>query len=227
MSGFSRTFVVCARLELWFHSLLSTAMRRVPPPTNDPIRSYEPGSPERRSIKAPARGDGRRNRSTSRSSSAVKRSAPATTAPVVMPHDHHHVLGTYHKATPELVQQAIEPRGRRAARVVALAVRRSRGGPAEGRGAADARRGATPSTARRCWGSRRRCFRRRSMRRARSSTSSGSTCTTAQELLAEQPISDHTMWNQLEYRGARRIRLRGHAVQFHVDCREPADARRR
>ena len=29
------------------------------------------------------------------------------TAPVVMPHAHQHVLGTWHKATPELVQQAI------------------------------------------------------------------------------------------------------------------------
>ena len=36
--------------------------------------------------------------------------------------------------------------------------------------------------------------------RARS-TSGASTRTTAQELLDEQPFSDHTMWNQLEYRG--------------------------
>ena len=36
--------------------------------------------------------------------------------------------------------------------------------------------------------------------RARS-TSGASTRTTAQELLDEQPLSDHTMWNQLEYRG--------------------------
>ena len=44
-----------------------------------------------------------------------------------------------------------------------------------------------------------------------------------QELLDEQPVSDHTMWNQLEYRGARGVRLRRHAVQLHVDRRQPAD----
>ena len=34
------------------------------------------------------------------------------------------------------------------------------------------------------------------------------------------------MWNQLEYRGARRIRLRGDAVQLHLDRGEPADRAR-
>ena len=45
----------------------------------------------------------------------------------------------------------------------------------------------------------------------------------AQELYDEQPLSDHTMWNQLDYRAARGIRLRGDAVQLHVDRRQPAD----
>src|SRR6185503_16791441 len=81
--------------------------RRVPAPVNDPIRSYAPGSPERACIKArltamaaetidiPIVIDGREIRT-------------GATAQTVMPHDHHHVLGTYHKATPALVQQAIE-----------------------------------------------------------------------------------------------------------------------
>ena len=45
--------------------------------------------------------------------------------------------------------------------------------------------------------------------------------------LDEQPLSDHTMWNQLEYRGARGVRLRGVAVQLHVDRRQPRRPRRR
>ena len=49
----------------------------------------------------------------------------------------------------------------------------------------------------------------------------------AQELYDEQPISDRAMWNQLDYRAARRVRLRGDAVQLHGDRRQPADARRR
>ena len=48
-----------------------------------------------------------------------------------------------------------------------------------------------------------------------------------QELLDEQPISDHTMWNQLEYRGLEGLRLRGDAVQLHVDRRQPRRPRRR
>ena len=80
---------------------------RVPPPTNDPIRSYEPGSAERASIKS---------RLAALASDKVdiplviggKEIRTGNTAPVVMPHDHHHVLGIYHKATAEHVQQAIE-----------------------------------------------------------------------------------------------------------------------
>ena len=45
----------------------------------------------------------------------------------------------------------------------------------------------------------------------------------AQELYDEQPLSDHTMWNQLDYRAARGIRLRGDAVQLHVDRRQSPD----
>src|SRR5437764_14926503 len=81
--------------------------RRVPPPTNDPIRSYEPGSAERESIKA---------RLAAMASETIdipviiggREIRTGDTAPVVMPHDHHHVLGTYHKAAADHVQQAIE-----------------------------------------------------------------------------------------------------------------------
>src|SRR5262245_9296284 len=81
--------------------------RRVPPPVNDPIRAYAPGSAERASIKA---------RLASLAAERVeiplviggREIATGTTADSVMPHDHHHVLGRYHKAAAAHVQQAID-----------------------------------------------------------------------------------------------------------------------
>ena len=83
-----------------------TARRRVPPTVNEPIRSYAPGTPERASLKA---------RLASMATEHVdvpiivngKEYRTGDTASIVMPHDHQHVLGTWHKATPELVQDAI------------------------------------------------------------------------------------------------------------------------
>ena len=79
---------------------------RVPQPINDFNRSYLPGSPERAELKkrlkemAAERVDipiviGGREIRTGR------------TQPVVMPHNHRHVLGEWHAAGPEHVQQAI------------------------------------------------------------------------------------------------------------------------
>ena len=79
---------------------------RVPQPINDFNRSYLPGSPERAELKkrlkemAAERVDipiviGGREIRTGR------------TQPVVMPHNHRHVLGEWHAAGPEHVQRAI------------------------------------------------------------------------------------------------------------------------
>src|SRR5262245_51980359 len=81
--------------------------RRVPPPVNDPIRAYAPGSAERASIKA---------RLAARAGETIdvplviggQRITTGKTSPIVMPHDHQHVLGTFHHATPAHVQQAID-----------------------------------------------------------------------------------------------------------------------
>src|SRR3954471_23562932 len=75
-------------------------VRRVPPPVNDPNRTYAPGSPERAALKArlktmagekldiPIVIGGREIRS-------------GRTAQAVMPHDYRHVLADYHLAGPE------------------------------------------------------------------------------------------------------------------------------
>jgi 1-pyrroline-5-carboxylate dehydrogenase len=82
-------------------------VRRVPQPVNDPNRSYAPGSPERAELKARLK-----------SMAAEKVDMPliiggkeirtGKTAQSVMPHDHQHVLGEYHIAGPEHIQQAID-----------------------------------------------------------------------------------------------------------------------
>ena len=81
-------------------------VRRVPPPTNDPNRTYAPGSPERVELKA---------RLKSMASEKIeiplviggKEVRTGKIEKSVMPHDHGHVLAEYHKAGPEHVQQAI------------------------------------------------------------------------------------------------------------------------
>ncbi len=68
--------------------------RRVPPPVNEPIKSYAPGSPERASLKA---------RLKTMAAETVdiplfiggKEIRTGKTSPSVMPHDHQHVLGNY------------------------------------------------------------------------------------------------------------------------------------
>ena len=79
----------------------------VPPAVNEPIKSYAPGSPEREevlntykelynsTIEVPCYINGKE----------VKTGDTATMHP---PHDHKHTLGTYHKATRENVEEAIE-----------------------------------------------------------------------------------------------------------------------
>src|SRR5262245_35860608 len=81
--------------------------RRIPPPVNEPVRGYAPGSPERASLK------------TKLDAMAAERIEipvviggksirTGSISKAVMPHDHHHVLADYHKASPELALQAVE-----------------------------------------------------------------------------------------------------------------------
>ncbi len=175
------------------------ARRAVPLPQNDPNLSYAPGSPERAELKArietmagetpdiPVIIGGREIRS-------------GQTGTVVMPHRHSHVLATYHKASADDVRSA--------ANAAVEARREWASWPFEDRAAVFLRAAELLTTT---W--------RQTLNAA---TMLGQSKTAfqaeidaaselvdfwrfnvafAQDLLAEQPVSSHALWNQMDYRG--------------------------
>ena len=79
----------------------------VPTPVNDPSMSYAPGSPEKASLKA------KLNEMLSEEIEIPliiggKEVRTGNTGKSVCPHDHRHVLATYHKAGETEVQMAID-----------------------------------------------------------------------------------------------------------------------
>ena len=173
--------------------------RRVPVPVNEPVRSYAPGSPERAALKdrlasmsgeridIPAIIGGREVRS-------------GDLAQSVMPHNHRHVLADWHKAAAADVDAAIA-----------------------------ASRDAQHDWANWAWEDRAAVFLKAAelltttwRPTINAATMLGQSKTAfqaeidaacelidfwrfnphyAQQLYDEQPLSDHTMWNQLDYRG--------------------------
>jgi 1-pyrroline-5-carboxylate dehydrogenase len=86
---------------------MSNALLRVPVPRNEPVLSYAPGTPERAALQA-------RLAELSRKQIEIapviggRRTRTGKTAEAVMPHDHRHVLATWHKAGRREVERAIE-----------------------------------------------------------------------------------------------------------------------
>ncbi len=172
---------------------------RVSTPVNEPIRAYAPGSAERASLKSAL---------DSMASSPVdipiviggKEIRTGDTGSAVMPHAHQHVLGTFHRATPAHAQQAID---------AAL------GAHAEWSSWSFEDRAAVLLKAAELLTTSWRDVINASTMLGQSKTvfqaEIDAACEIidfwrfnvhyAEELLAEQPISDHTMWNRVEYRG--------------------------
>ena len=80
--------------------------RRVPPPVNEPIKSYAPGSPERATLK-----DRLRSMSDERADIPLiiggQEVHTGQLAQSVMPHNHRHVLAQWHRAGEEHIDQAV------------------------------------------------------------------------------------------------------------------------
>ena len=84
-----------------------TAIRRVPEPRNEPVKTYAPGSPERAELKA---------RLQSMTAERVdipividgQKISTGKTSTVVSPHNHRHVLADSHEATAAHIQAAID-----------------------------------------------------------------------------------------------------------------------
>src|SRR6478672_2420584 len=172
--------------------------RRVPPPVNEPVKSYAPGSPEKLALKA---------RLASMAKERVdipiiiggREIRTGDTAQSVMPHDHAHVLGDWHKATPAHVQQAIETAKRAGADWANWAW--------EDRAAVFLRAAELLTTT---WRSTINAATMLNQSKTAYQAEIDSACELidfwrfnphyAQELYDEQPLSNNTMWNQLDYR---------------------------
>jgi 1-pyrroline-5-carboxylate dehydrogenase len=172
--------------------------RQVPPPVNEPVRSYAPDTPERAALK---------KRLDEMAAERVdiplviggEEIRTGETAQAVMPHDHRHVLADYHKARAEDVERAI-----RAAREA----RREWGNWSfEDRAAVFLRAAELLTTS---WRYTLNAATMLGQSKTAHQAEIDSACELidflrfnvhfAQELQAEQPRSDHTMWNQMDYR---------------------------
>jgi len=171
---------------------------RVAQPINEPIRAYAPGSPERASLKATL---DRMAAETIDIPVVIGGQALRTgdTAPSVLPHDHQHVVGTYHRATPALVTRAVD---------AALAAHREWASWSfEDRAAVFLKAAELLTTS---WRDRINAATMLGQSKTVFQAEIDSACEIidfwrfnvhyAEELLGEQPLSDHTMWNRVEYR---------------------------
>jgi 1-pyrroline-5-carboxylate dehydrogenase len=172
--------------------------RRVPPPVNEPVRSYAPASAERGSLKARLKelAGERIDIPLFIGGREVK---TGSCARAVMPHDHQHVLADYHKAGERQVGEAVE-----AAR---LAHKEWSSWSYEDRAAVILKAAELLTTT---WRDTLNAATMLGQSKTAFQAEIDSACEIidfwrfnahyGQELLDEQPLSDHATWNQLEYR---------------------------
>src|SRR5215475_5367565 len=173
--------------------------RHVPPPVNEPFHAYAPSSAERASLKS------RLDRMAGEKADIPlfiggKEVKTGSCGRAVMPHDHAHVLGEYHKASEQHVQQAI---------AAARAAQQEWSGWSFGDRASVILKAAELLTT--SWRDTINAATMLGQSKTAFQAEIDSACEIidfwrfnvhyGQELLEEQPLSDHTMWNQLEYRG--------------------------
>jgi 1-pyrroline-5-carboxylate dehydrogenase len=173
--------------------------RSVPHPVNEPIKSYAPGSPERAELKERLQAMASE---TADIPLVIDGQAVRTghTDTVVMPHAHRHELGDYHVAGPNEVDHAIKS---------AVAAQKEWSSWAwEDRAAVFLRAAELLTTT---WRSTLNAATMLGQSKTVFQAEIDSACELvdfwrynpyfAEQLYSEQPVSDHTAWNQLEYRG--------------------------
>jgi 1-pyrroline-5-carboxylate dehydrogenase len=175
-----------------------SGIRRVPPPVNEPVKAYAPGSPEKAELKARLKAMAGERIEIPLVISG-RNVTTGQTAEAVMPHDHRHVLAVWHKASRENVAAAVE-----AARA---AHREWSAWPWEDRAAVFLKAAELLATT---W----RATLNAATMLGQSKTALQAEIDSAaelidfwrfnphyaQELYAEQPLSNSAMWNQLDYR---------------------------
>ena len=172
--------------------------RRVPVPVNEPVKSYAPGSAERASLKA---------RLKSMAAERVdipliiggKEIRTGDLAQSVMPHNHRHVLADWHRAEPKHVEKAVA--------ASAEAARDWAQWPWEDRAAVFLKAAELLTTT---WRATINAATMLGQSKTAYQAEIDSACELidfwrfnphyAQSLYDEQPQSDHSMWNQLDYR---------------------------
>ena len=172
--------------------------RRVPPPVNEPIKSYAPRSPERAELKARLK-----EMASERIEIPIiiggKEIRTRAAAHAVTPHDHKHVLADWHKASASHVQEAI---------VAARNARVEWGNWAwEDRAAVFLRAAELLATT---WRQTLNAATMLGQSKTAFQAEIDAACELidfwrfnpgyAQALYDEQPLSNNTMWNQLDYR---------------------------
>jgi len=172
--------------------------RRVPPPVNEPVKTYAPGSPERAALKARLRQmAGERIEIPLVIGGREIRTGEKGTA--VMPHDHRHVLADWHKAGREHVEQAV--------RAANEAHQEWANWSWEDRAAVFLKAAELLATTHRntllaatMLGQSKTAFQAEIDAAAELVDFWRFNPYYAQQLYDEQPLSDRTMWNQLDYR---------------------------
>jgi 1-pyrroline-5-carboxylate dehydrogenase len=172
--------------------------RRVPPPVNEPVKSYAPGSPERAALKE-------RLRSMANEQVDIpliiggKEAHTGELSEAVMPHNHRHVLGQWHRATASNVDDAV---------VAAQKAARDWANWAwEDRAAVFLKAAELLATT---WRATLNAATMLGQSKTAFQAEIDAACELidfwrfnphyAQSLYDEQPLSDRTMWNQLDYR---------------------------
>ncbi|HMF87041.1 MAG TPA: L-glutamate gamma-semialdehyde dehydrogenase, partial [Gemmatimonadaceae bacterium] len=172
--------------------------RRVPPPVNEPIKSYAPGSSERAALKERLR-----------SMAAERADIPliiggqevhtGELAQSVMPHNHRHVLAQWHRASADNIDQAVN--------AAQGAARDWSNWAWEDRAAVFLKAAELLATT---WRSTLNAATMLGQSKTAFQAEIDAACELidfwrfnphyAQSLYDEQPLSDRTMWNQLDYR---------------------------